>query len=80
LDARLGHRPAVVPSLRAVWDLGDLGRSVSVVPAGVSGNPASPHWADQAGLFAGGEAKPAGFDAPTVATLTLRPVASGRHA
>jgi penicillin G amidase len=80
LDARLGHRPAVVPSLRAVWDLEDLERSVSVVPSGVSGNPASPHWADQAELFAAGEAKPSGLDTRTVATLTLRPVASGGDA
>jgi penicillin amidase len=78
LDARLGHRPAVVPSIRSVWDLGDLERSVGVVPSGVSGNPASPHWADQAPLFAAGDAKPSGFASETVATLTLRPVASGR--
>jgi penicillin amidase len=79
-DARLGHRPAVVPSLRAVWDLGDLERSTSVVPSGVSGNPASPHWADQAPLFAAGEAKPSGFDTPAVTTLPLRPLPSSRDA
>ena len=50
----------MIPSVRAVWDLGDLERSVPVVPAGVSGNPASPHWADQAALYAAGGAKPAG--------------------
>lgn len=72
-DTRLGHRPAVIPSWRAVWDLGDLERSVSVVPAGVSGNPASPHWADQSPLFVGGEAKPSGFRTEAVATLTVRP-------
>ncbi|MDP9184432.1 MAG: penicillin acylase family protein, partial [Actinomycetota bacterium] len=82
-DVRLGYRPAVIPSVRAVWDLGDLERSVSVVPSGTSGNPASPHWADQSALFAAGEAKPAGFHTPSVATLTLRPVEpvpSGRDA
>ena len=82
-DTRLDYRPAVVPMWRAVWDLGDLERSVSVVPAGVSGNPASPHWADQSALFAAGEAKPSGFHTASVATLTLlpaQPVASGRDA
>ena len=82
-DTRLGHRPAVVPMWRAVWDLGDLERSVSVVPSGVSGNPASPHWADQSALYIEGAAKPAGFRTASVATLTLlpaQPVPSGRDA
>jgi penicillin G amidase len=79
-DVALAHRPAVVSSVRAVWDLGDLERSVSVVPSGTSGNPASPHWADQAPLFANGDAKPSGFETQAVAGLTVRPVASGRHA
>jgi penicillin amidase len=72
-EAGLGYRPAVIPSVRAVWDLGDLERSTSVVPSGVSGNPASPHWADQSALFATGAAKPAGFRTAAVATLNLRP-------
>ena len=72
-DPLLGHRPAVIPSVRAIYDLGDLERSASVVPAGLSGNPASPHWADQASLYAAGEVKPAGFAEPSVATLTLAP-------
>jgi penicillin amidase len=83
MDALRGHRPAVIPSWRAVWDLGDLERSTTVVPAGVSGNPASPHWADQSSLFAAGEAKPAGFATATVSTLTMtpaEPVPSGRDA
>ena len=74
MDALRGHRPAVIPSWRAVWDLGDLERSVGVVPSGVSGNPGSPHWADQSKLFEAGEARPAGFATPAVAMLTLRPV------
>jgi penicillin amidase len=74
MDALRGHRPAVIPSYRAVWDLGDLERSVGVVPSGVSGNPASPHWADQSRLFEAGKARPAGFHTPVVATLTLRPL------
>jgi penicillin amidase len=73
MDALRGHRPAVIPSWRAVWDLGDLERSVGAVPSGVSGNPASPHWADQSALFEAGEARAAGFATRASATLTLRP-------
>jgi penicillin amidase len=83
MDPLRGHRPAVIPSWRAVWDLAELERSTSVVPAGISGNPASPHWADQSALFAAGAAKPAGFATPTVSTLTVspaEPVPSGRDA
>ena len=56
-DPLLGYRPAVIQSVRAVYDLGDLERSATIVPAGVSGNPASPHWADQAALYAAGGAR-----------------------
>ncbi|HJX06775.1 MAG TPA: penicillin acylase family protein [Actinomycetota bacterium] len=73
MDPLRGHVPSVIPSWRAVWDLGDLERSVAVVPSGVSGNPASPHWADQSPLYAAGDARPAGFRTPAAATLTLRP-------
>ena len=74
-DGTLGFRPAVIPSWRVVWDLADLERSVGVVPTGVSGNPASPHWNDQVELFAGGGAKPYGFAPPpaTAPSLTLAP-------
>ena len=72
-DALLGYRPAVIPSVRFVWDLGDLERSVGVVPAGVSGNPASPHWSDQSTLFAEGAVRPAGFATESVSALTLVP-------
>jgi penicillin amidase len=58
-DGREGFSPIVIPSWRAVWDLGDLDRSVTVLPAGVSGNPASPHWNDQTPRWAAGETKPA---------------------
>jgi len=67
------YRPAVIQSVRAVYDLGDLERSISVLPAGISGNPASPHWADQHALWATGAAKPAGFHTESVASLSLRP-------
>ena len=72
-DALMGYRPAVIPSVRAVYDLGDLERSTSVLPTGISGNPASPHWNDQAAPYAAGQAKPAGFALDTVATLTVLP-------
>ena len=72
-DPLLGYRPAVIPAVRAVYDLGDLERSASVVPTGISGNPASPHWADQAPLYASGDSKPAGFNEPSTATLTIAP-------
>jgi penicillin amidase len=82
MDPLKGHTPAVIPSWRAIWDLGDLERSVAVVPSGVSGNPASPHWADQSPLYAAGEARPAGFGTAAAATLILRPaqVPSSRDA
>ena len=72
-DGLEGYRPAVIPSWRVVWDLGDLERSVSVVPSGVAGNPASPHWNDQVDLYASGRAKPCGFETEAVATLTIVP-------
>ncbi len=49
---------AVVASWRAVYDLDDLDRSVGVLATGQSGNPASPHWNDQAPLWAAGEQHP----------------------
>ncbi|UCE12791.1 MAG: penicillin acylase family protein [Candidatus Heimdallarchaeota archaeon] len=36
------------PSERMVVDFGNISNSWSVIPAGVSGNPANPHYADQA--------------------------------
>ena len=73
-DGSLGFRPAVIPSWRVVWDLGDLERSLGVVPTGVSGNPASAHWNDQLELYLGGGAKPYGFaPPPTAPSLTLLP-------
>jgi penicillin amidase len=59
-DARGGGAdPAVIASWRAVWDLGHLDRSVSVLPSGMSGNPASPHWNDQTSLWSTGRSHPA---------------------
>jgi penicillin G amidase len=77
-DGLEGFRPAVIASWRVVWDLADLDRSVGVVPAGVSGNPGSPHWNDQAALFTTGRVKELPFseaavDRASVASLSLRP-------
>jgi penicillin amidase len=77
-DGRHGFAVAVVASWRAVYDLADLDRSVGVLPTGNSGNPASPHWNDQAPLWASGEHHPLPFteaavDAAAVSTLRLTP-------
>ncbi len=56
----------VVPSWRAVYDLADLDGSMGVLPTGQSGNPASPHWNDQAHLWAAGELRPLPFSRPAV--------------
>jgi penicillin amidase len=58
-DGRDGFEPAVVPSWRLVADLADVDRSMAVLPTGQSGNPASPHWNDQTGLWASGRLRPA---------------------
>ncbi len=77
-DGREGYPAAVIPSWRAVYDLADLDRSVGVMPAGISGNPASPHWNDQTERWVGGMPHPLPFseeavDAATVGDLRLLP-------
>ena len=42
-----GLRATTVSVARYVFDLGDWERSRWIVPHGVSGDPASPHWSDQ---------------------------------
>ena len=68
----------MIPSWRAVYDLADLDRSVGVMPAGVSGNPASAHWSDQNERWRAGDPHPLPFtdeavDAATVGDLRLLP-------
>jgi penicillin amidase len=80
IDGTQGFATAVIPSWRVVYDLGDLDRSGGVLPSGNSGNPASPHWADQVDRYAAGELRPLAFspaaiDAATVATLSIVPAA-----
>ncbi|MBX9580376.1 MAG: penicillin acylase family protein [Gemmataceae bacterium] len=48
--------PQNIPNLRAVFDLADLGRSTFVLAGGQSGNPLSPHFADQLPPWQAGEA------------------------
>ena len=70
VDARDGYPAAVIPSWRAVYDLADLDRSVGVLPAGNSGNPASPHWNDQAPLWLAGQTHPLPFSEAAVESAT----------
>jgi penicillin amidase len=73
-----GRRAATIASARMVWDLArldDPAAGLLLVPTGVSGNPASPHWRDQAGPYLTGERA----DPPTrwrPPTLTLAPPSS----
>lgn len=48
----------VAPSYRVAYDVGEWDRSVSVLPGGQSGHPASSHYFDQFPLWLKGEAKP----------------------
>jgi penicillin amidase len=70
-DGLLGYRPAVIQSMLAVFDMADPERNSIVLPTGVSGNPASPHWNDQTELYARGDAKRPATPAP--ARLSLVP-------
>lgn len=72
IDARLGFDAVVVPSWRFVTDLGDPDSSVAVLTTGQSGNPASPHWNDQAELWASGGVRPAPFTRPAVEAVADR--------
>ena len=58
VDAQAGYAAAVVPAWRQVIDLADVDRSIGVLPTGQSANPESPHWADQAPLWASGRHHP----------------------
>ena len=70
MDSRDGYAVSVIPSWRAVWDLADLNApGTGVVPTGVSGNPASPHWNDQTNAWLDGDQTPR----PGHKSLALRP-------
>ncbi|HEX6230755.1 MAG TPA: penicillin acylase family protein [Actinomycetota bacterium] len=77
-DGREGFDTVVAASWRTVVDLGDVDRSKAVLATGQSGNPASGHWADQAGPWAAGGLRPApvsrrAVEAAAERSLTLVP-------
>ncbi|WDP90966.1 MAG: penicillin acylase family protein [Desulfobacter sp.] len=45
-------------SHRHIYHTGDWDRSLSVIPTGISGIPASPHYCDQTGMYAAGQYHP----------------------
>ena len=55
IDGTKGYAAAVVASWRMVVDLADPTRPHVTLPAGNSGNPASPHWDDQLAAYVNGE-------------------------
>lgn len=70
--------PAFIASLRMVADVGNWDECRWVIPAGQSGNPASPHYDDQLPLWKDGGGvpipwTPEAVDEATVATLELVP-------
>jgi penicillin amidase len=54
------------PSERTVFDLADWDKSWSVIPTGVSGNPASPHYCDQTTDYLAGRYHPDVVSRPLV--------------
>ena len=63
---------------RYAFDLADWDQSGWVVPLGASGEPTSPHFADQQGPWARGELVPMAYSptavlAAAAITVTLRP-------
>jgi penicillin amidase len=72
------YRATVIPSWRQIVDLSDPDAAFGVLPTGQSGNPESPHWNDQAELWATGRLHPLPFTRAAVereaeATLRLLP-------
>jgi penicillin amidase len=59
-----------VASLRTVIDVGDWERCRFVLPGGQSGNPLSPHYADQLPLWRRGDGIPIAWDDAAVAVAT----------
>ncbi|MFL5241994.1 MAG: penicillin acylase family protein [Gemmataceae bacterium] len=70
--------PAYIPSLRMVVDVGNWSASRFILASGQSGNPLSPHYADQLPLWERNEGLPIAWteediQKTTVATLKLLP-------
>lgn len=77
-DASVGYEVTSAASMRMVVSLGDLDRSRWVNLTGVSGHPASSHYADQTELWVAGETLPWRFSRAAVEnaaedTMTLVP-------
>ncbi len=72
VDGRGRFDALVVPSWRMVVDVGDPDASVAVLTTGQSGNPASPHWNDQSGMWAAGEVRACPFSRPSVEAAAER--------
>jgi penicillin amidase len=53
---------AHAPSYRAIYDLGDLERSLFIIPGGQSGHPLSPHYRDLTDLWLRGDYLPMRLD------------------
>ncbi len=87
--SQAGSRPADptafthnMANLRSVFDLADLSKSVFVLCGGQSGNPCSPHFADQFPLWQAGETITLAWDQAAVirgAKETLRLLPGGSH-
>jgi penicillin amidase len=74
IDGTKAYAAAVVQSWRMVVDLAEPTRPHGTLPAGNSGNPASPHWADQLASYANGGLHVLDGDV-SVTTLRLEPEA-----
>ena len=61
-----GFADGAIASWRQIIDLGDFDRSLGVITTGNSGNPASPHFTDQAPMWASGEYHPLPFSRAAV--------------
>jgi penicillin amidase len=72
------YRITASPSMRHIVDMGHVEDALSVIPAGESGIPASPHYADQFALWRRVEYHPLLMDRPAIdavaeGTLVLEP-------
>jgi len=70
--------PLVCASMRMVLDVGNWDENLFVLPGGQSGNPLSPHYDDQLGLWSKGEGTTIPWSADAVgwamvSTLSLTP-------